>query len=500
MRFDIRNKRALQASLVLMVLGAPTIALGFSTGFISPTGDGNYTQWSLGAARYTWVDEAIGCPGDTSISPIETWVDAGPLGFPLPSIGDRQSATIDISSIPDGASITGVDVRVCQSPTGLSAGGTFQTFFRMNSTNTDSGTNITTSGVVTNRTDTTQTIPLGPVTKTGAMTTLEIGVVKTGTGGIPDSSRRSVNVYTLAGSVTYLAADLAITKTDSPDPVLAGNDLTYTLTVTNNGPDDIPAGENIVVADTLPSGYTVTVPSGDGSYNTGTNIWTITGGLANGANATITLTVPVPSSEADGTNLSNTAAITSTSTTHPDTDSTNNSATATTTVDRSADLAVTIADAPDPVTAGGSTVYTVTLTNNGPSDASSVVVNIAETFPAGVTEGSVTPSSGTWASPVWTVGTLAAGASATLTLNVNVAANAAQGTNVISVTASAGGSEVDSNSANDSATASTSIQAAPPPASVSPIPTLQEWALMLMGLLLGGLVWYRSQRKGNMAA
>ncbi|RUQ38258.1 MAG: IPTL-CTERM sorting domain-containing protein [Candidatus Competibacteraceae bacterium] len=32
------------------------------------------------------------------------------------------------------------------------------------------------------------------------------------------------------------------------------------------------------------------------------------------------------------------------------------------------------------------------------------------------------------------------------------------------------------------------------------IPTLQEWALMLMGLLLGGLVWYRSQRKGNMAA
>ena len=38
------------------------------------------------------------------------------------------------------------------------------------------------------------------------------------------------------------------------------------------------------------------------------------------------------------------------------------------------------------------------------------------------------------------------------------------------------------------------------PASVSPIPTLQEWALMLMGLLLGGLVWYRSQRKGNMAA
>src|SRR5262245_58497851 len=32
-------------------------------------------------------------------------------------------------------------------------------------------------------------------------------------------------------------ADLAITKADSPDPVITGSDLTYTLTVTNNGPD-----------------------------------------------------------------------------------------------------------------------------------------------------------------------------------------------------------------------------------------------------------------------
>ncbi len=36
---------------------------------------------------------------------------------------------------------------------------------------------------------------------------------------------------------------------------------------------------------------------------------------------------------------------------------------------------------------------------------------------------------------------------------------------------------------------------------VSPsIPTLQEWALLLMGLLLGGLIWRRSRRKGGMAA
>lgn len=32
------------------------------------------------------------------------------------------------------------------------------------------------------------------------------------------------------------------------------------------------------------------------------------------------------------------------------------------------------------------------------------------------------------------------------------------------------------------------------------IPTLQEWALMLMGLVLGGLVWRQSRRKGRMSA
>ena len=32
------------------------------------------------------------------------------------------------------------------------------------------------------------------------------------------------------------AADLSITKSDSPDPVTAGNNLSYTITVTNGGP------------------------------------------------------------------------------------------------------------------------------------------------------------------------------------------------------------------------------------------------------------------------
>lgn len=45
------------------------------------------------------------------------------------------------------------------------------------------------------------------------------------------------------------SADLLMTKLDSPDPIIAGETLTYTITVTNNGPDD---AENVVVSDTLP--------------------------------------------------------------------------------------------------------------------------------------------------------------------------------------------------------------------------------------------------------
>ncbi len=60
----------------------------------------------------------------------------------------------------------------------------------------------------------------------------------------------------------------------------------------------------------------------------------------------------------------------------------------------------------------------------------------------------------------------------------NVAASTAPGTDVISVTATANGAETDDNQANNTAIANTSIQAR----AAGPIPTLQEWLLLLFGL------------------
>ena len=48
-------------------------------------------------------------------------------------------------------------------------------------------------------------------------------------------------------------ADIAVTKTDNPDPVAVGQNLTYTVTVTNNGPDK---ATGVTVTDTLPASVT----------------------------------------------------------------------------------------------------------------------------------------------------------------------------------------------------------------------------------------------------
>jgi uncharacterized repeat protein (TIGR01451 family) len=89
------------------------------------------------------------------------------------------------------------------------------------------------------------------------------------------------------------AADLSITKTDDPDPVIVGEDLTYTVTVTNNGPSD---ATGVSVTDTLPSGvtYNSDTPS-QGSYDNSTGVWDV-GNLASGASATLILVVTVDSS------------------------------------------------------------------------------------------------------------------------------------------------------------------------------------------------------------
>ena len=123
-------------------------------------------------------------------------------------------------------------------------------------------------------------------------------------------------------------ADLSITKTASPDPVTTGDDLTYTVTVTNNGPD--PA-TSVTVTDNLPPETTFVSCSSTGGGvcgGSGNNRTVTFALLPSGASETITFVANVNCSVADGTVISNTATVSSST---PDPDPNNDSSTATAT-------------------------------------------------------------------------------------------------------------------------------------------------------------------------
>jgi uncharacterized repeat protein (TIGR01451 family) len=86
------------------------------------------------------------------------------------------------------------------------------------------------------------------------------------------------------------SADLAVTKTDSPDPVSRGGTLTYSIVVSNQGPDSATA---VQVTDPLPSSVRfVSVATTAGSCSEADDIVTCSlGDLANGGSITVTITV-----------------------------------------------------------------------------------------------------------------------------------------------------------------------------------------------------------------
>jgi len=248
-------------------------------------------------------------------------------------------------------------------------------------------------------------------------------------------------------------ADLQISKSDSPDPVYIGDNLTYLVSVTNNGPDN---ASSVNVTDTLPPGVTfqsATPSAGTASNTTNTVTWNI-GNLAKNASANLTILVTAPSSSG---NITNSATI---SGSEPDPDTNNNSASEDTTVTTvppapEADLQISKSDSPDPVYIGDNLTYLVSVTNSGPDNATGV--NVTDTLPPGVTFQSATPSTGTASNTTntvtWNIGTLINGASANLTILVTAPSSSGNITNSATIS----GTEPDPNPANNTASEDTTV-------------------------------------------
>ncbi len=215
-------------------------------------------------------------------------------------------------------------------------------------------------------------------------------------------------------SVTPAHADLSLTKTIENPTANVGEDLTFTITASNSGPD--PSG-TLVVADPLPEGATfVDATTASGSYDPATERWTIEN-LDNTETATLTLVLRATSSGM----INNVAEIVSA--TLPDPNSTpgngmdgeDDQASATAQAEQ-IDLSLTKEiDNPTP-RAGEVFTYTITLSNSGPDTATNIVV--ADTLPPQITLVGNAPETGTFVSNTrtWSIPSLAAGESTTLQL------------------------------------------------------------------------------------
>ena len=241
-------------------------------------------------------------------------------------------------------------------------------------------------------------------------------------------------------------ASLRLTKTDSPDPVLVGQNLTYTLTVTNTGDDE---AEDAFLGDRLPDSVEfVSVNSSRGQCgqtggNSGRDIVCFFGEIDEGRSVTVRIVVR-PTQAGQITNQAIAGAE----------DTRTVSASATTTVRATADLAITKTDNPDPAFVGENLTYTLRVNNNGPGAATGVTIR--DTLPANaefVSAGNGCTYNQQNNVVTCQVGNLQNGGTATREIVVRPTS---QGT--LNNTATVNGDQADNNNGNNQATAATTVR------------------------------------------
>lgn len=233
--------------------------------------------------------------------------------------------------------------------------------------------------------------------------------------------------------------DITVTKTVNPAAVPAGQALTYVITTPNNGPS---RADNVIITDLLPLNVTfVSATPSVGTCGTTPGVNTVTtaapanrtlicnlANIDNGAQQTVTVIVK-PTTATRGTTLTNNVTV-ATDTQEVVGGAANNTAA----VDADVlvpilDLVLNKDDSIDPVAVGDDTVYTVRVTNSGPSTAELVeITDVLPTMGSGLSFQSVVSSQGSCGTVpavnaiggtvVCQMGTIAAGNSETITVTM----------------------------------------------------------------------------------
>ncbi|GAA4311068.1 hypothetical protein GCM10023183_29580 [Nibribacter koreensis] len=256
--------------------------------------------------------------------------------------------------------------------------------------------------------------------------------------------------------VPGVVTDLQTIKTVDKTRANVGDALTYTIVARNNGPN---AATGVIIRDVLPTGQiniTGQTSTNGTNLDINTGIWTI-GNLASGQSVTLTINATITGT---GT-IVNTAIIRGN---QADQQPSNNISTVVTVVtpgttpSNTADLQVQKTVNKTRANVGDALVYTVTARNAGPNAATGVTVR--DVLPLSQIDlvGNVTVSTGTYnaTTGIWTIGNLAVGQTATLTVNSTIKTNG-----TIVNTATISGDQVDERPESNTSTVITVVGAGP---------------------------------------
>jgi len=270
-----------------------------------------------------------------------------------------------------------------------------------------------------------------------AILTIEAEVISNGTianvvtvTSHENDTNKSNNIDKITNITSLNIVDLTITKAaNTTGPVNVTDSIKFTITVTNNGPCDATEVKvTEVLSPHLSLTSNVTTP-GHGYYNKNTGVWYI-GNLNEGSTAVLTLVAKVIS---NGT-IANVVTVSSH---EEDTNKSDNKDNITNiTALPIVDLEITkAANTTGPVNVTDSIKFTITVTNNGPCDATDVVVNEVLSPHLKLVSSDVTAGYGYYnvSEGIWHVGKLANQSTAVLTIVANVISNGTIA-NVVTVT------------------------------------------------------------------
>ncbi|MFJ2753617.1 DUF6923 family protein, partial [Streptomyces sp. NPDC087297] len=243
--------------------------------------------------------------------------------------------------------------------------------------------------------------------------------------------------------ITPVNVDLSVDKS-GPASVKAGDPVTYTIKVTNNGPSN---SSGYTLTDQIPAGLLNAATSSPGCTITAGVLTCAGGPLAAGESRNVTLT----GTAGPGiTSLTNTVTVDGKD---PDDDPGNDTDTTETPVTPTkADLSVD-KSGPASVKAGDPVTYTIKVTNNGPSNSSGYT--LTDQIPTGLLNASTSSPGCTIAGGVLTCngGPLAAGASRNITLTGTAGPGITSLTNTVTVD----GNDPDDDPGNDTDTTETPV-------------------------------------------